>query len=247
MIPQVRVVAIIQARTGSTRLPRKVLREIGGATMLDRVVRRTKRASQLSEVVVATTVEPDDDAIVTECDRLGVQVFRGSEDDVLDRYYHAAMTFKAEAVVRITSDCPLIDSSVIDEVVRAFSGETPDYASNSLTRTYPRGLDVEVMTMEALARAWNEATEPYHRVHVTPYLYQHPDVFRLLSLKAEADYSHLRWTVDTPEDLELVRSIYERLGNDDSFGWRSVLTLLADEPSLSELNRHVPQKSLEEG
>jgi spore coat polysaccharide biosynthesis protein SpsF len=242
-----RVVAIIQARMGSSRLPRKALRDIGGATMLARVVHRARRASLLSEVVVATTVEPEDEAIVTECDRLGTRVFRGSEDDVLDRFYRAAMTFKAEAVVRITSDCPLIDSSVIDAVVRAFSDETPDYASNSLTRTYPRGLDVEVMTIEALARAAREATEQYQRAHVTPYIYQRPDLFRLLPITEAADYSDLRWTVDTEEDLKLVRAIYERFGNDDSFGWRDVLALLADEPSLNEMNRDVQQKSLEEG
>jgi len=116
-----------------------------------------------------------------------------------------------------------------------------------LTRTYPRGLDTEIMTMETLTRAWHEATEHFQRAHVTPYIYQRHDLFRLLSVVADADYSDHRWTVDTPEDLELVRSIYERLGNDGSFGWQNVLTLLADEPSLSELNRHVPQKSLAEG
>jgi spore coat polysaccharide biosynthesis protein SpsF len=242
-----RVVAIIQARTRSSRLPRKALLDIGGATMLERVVRRTRRASLLNDVVVATTVEPDDVAIVTECDRLAAPVFRGSENDVLDRYYRAALTFKAEAVVRITSDCPLIDPSIIDKVVRAFADQSPDYASNSLTRTYPRGLDVEVMTIEALARARSQATEHYQRAHVTPYICQRPDLFRLLSVTGDGDYSDLRWTVDTDKDLALVRAIYERFDNDDSFPWRDVLTLLADEPGLREINRDVRQKPLGAG
>jgi spore coat polysaccharide biosynthesis protein SpsF len=242
-----RVVAIIQARTGSTRLPRKVLKKIGGVTMLNRVVSRVRRASLVNEVIVATTTEPEDAAIVAECERMAAPVFRGSETDVLDRYYQAATNSSAEAVVRITSDCPLIDPMLIDGLIRAFSDASSDYASNVLTHTYPRGLDAEIMSMESLRRAWHEATEHYQRVHVTPYIYQRPDLFKLLSLSADADYSDHRWTVDTAEDLDLVRLIYKRFGNKNVFGWREVLALLAEEPELIELNRHVRQKALEEG
>ena len=242
-----KVAAIIQARMGSTRLPGKVIEDIGGKTMLARVVERTQRATSLSEVVVATTFETDAEAIVAECARLGVRVFRGDEEDVLDRYYQAAQTCRAEAIVRITADCPLIDAGVIDKVVCAFLESKPDYASNLLERTYPRGLDTEVMALSALERAWQKATEFYHRVHVTSYLYQNADQFKLLSVTGDRDYSYYRWTVDTPEDLAFVREVYKHLNNDDAFGWTNVLDLLDREPALVEMNRAIQQKALHEG
>lgn len=236
------VVGIIQARMGSTRLPGKVLKDIGGETMLVRVARRARRAALLNQVVVATTVRRLDDAIVDECGRQDIPVFRGDEQDVLDRYYRAAETHGAEAVVRITSDCPFIDPGIIDRVIFPFLDEGPDYAGNVIMRTYPRGLDISVMTMAALRRAWLEADEPYQREHVTPYIYQSPDLFKLLSVTGKIDYSNFRWTVDTAEDLEFVRAVYSHLGNNDTFSWRDVLTVLAQNPWLAELNRHVEQK-----
>jgi spore coat polysaccharide biosynthesis protein SpsF len=243
----VRVVAIIQARMGSTRLPGKVLKDIGGETVLARVVNRTRRARLLDQVVVGTSLLPADDAIVEECDRLSVARFRGDEVDVLDRYYRAAQKLAAEAVVRITADCPLVDPEVIDATVRAFIDQKPDYASNSLVLTYPRGLDVEVLMVAALARAWRDAKESHQRVHVTPYLYENPQVFKILSLTAERDYSKYRWTVDTAEDLDMVRTVYARFGNRDDIRWREVLGLMGREPRLAEVNSHVRQKTLREG
>jgi spore coat polysaccharide biosynthesis protein SpsF len=242
-----RVVAIVQARMGSTRLPGKVLKDIGGDTMLARVVRRTLRASLLNQTVVATTAEPSDDAIVAECKRLEVPVFRGDEQDVLDRYYQAAREYEAEVVVRITSDCPFIDPEMVDQVMHAFLEEKPDYAGNTLVRAYPRGVIPEVMAMSALTQAWREASEAYQRVHVTPYIYQHPRRFRLLAVMGEADYGDHRWTVDTPEDLEFARAVYACLGNNDAFSWLDMLSVLAQKPELMELNRCVKQKPLEEG
>ena len=242
-----RVVAIIQARMGSTRLPGKVLRQIGTKTMLARVVERTLRASTLDEVVVATTTQADDEAIVAECRRLGVPFFRGRERDVLDRYWQTARAYQVQAVVRITSDCPLIEPEVIDRVVDAFLHAAPDYASNTLERSYPRGLDTEAVGLAALERAWHEATEAYQRVHVTPYLYQHPELFRLLSVTGDVDRSNYRWTVDTLEDLAFVREVYERLGDDAMIGWTEVLDLLVREPDLAERNRQVQQKALQDG
>jgi spore coat polysaccharide biosynthesis protein SpsF len=242
-----RVVGIIQARMGSTRLPGKVLKDICGETMLARVVRRVQRARTLSQVIVATTISPADDLLVAECKRLEVTVFRGAEQDVLDRYYWAAQANLAEAVVRITSDCPLIDPGVVDQVVYAFLSAEPDYASNTLERTYPRGLDIEVMAAASLERAWREAREFYQRVHVTPYFYENPNLFCLLSVKAESDYSGYRLTVDTPEDLVFVQKVYARLKNDISTTWMNVVQLLAREPALIELNRHIQQKALQEG
>lgn len=240
------IVAIVQARIGSTRLPGKALRDIGGRTMLARVVRRARRSRLVDEVVVATTIEPGDKAIVDECELLGVPSFRGSEQDVLDRYYRASRAFSADSIVRITSDCPLIDPEVVDKVVQAFLDEGPDYASNTLVSTYPRGLDVEVFSMDALEKAGAEASKDYQHVHVTPYIYQNPGLFRLLSVTGDEDYSCYRWTVDTKEDLDLVRAIYGKLGRDDDFSWKDVLKLLEKEPDLAEINRHICQKSLEE-
>ena len=241
-----RIVAIIQARMGSTRLPGKVLKDLGGQTVLARTVNRMRLANELDDVVVATTLESTDDAIVDESDRLGVPSFRGREHDVLDRYYHAALASEAAFVVRVTSDCPLVDPQVADEVISAFARANVDYASNTLIRTYPRGLDVEVMSMDALARAWREAREPQQRAHVTPYIYQNPDSFRLLSLTADADYSDHRWTVDTPEDLEFVRAVCARAGWREGVSWKELLQIIALSPELPELNRHVRQKSLRE-
>jgi spore coat polysaccharide biosynthesis protein SpsF len=243
---QPKVVAIIQARMGSTRLPRKVLADIEGHPMLWHVVQRTQAAKTIDEVVVATTTESADEAIVVFCREANVSCFRGSEYDVLDRYYQAAREHGAEVVIRITSDCPLIDPEIIDKTVRAFQNEKPDYASNAVIRTYPRGLDAEVMTFQTLDRAWREARSAYQRVHVTPYIYENPELFRIVSVQGEGDHSAYRWTVDAPEDLELVRTIYSRLGR-RAFLWRDVLSLMEREPQLVEINRLVAQKALQEG
>jgi spore coat polysaccharide biosynthesis protein SpsF len=242
-----KIAALIQARIGSTRLPGKVLMDLGGETVLGRVVRRLRRTTLIDEIVVATTCSAADHAIVRECQRLSVRVFRGEENDVLDRYYQAARWTGAEGIVRITSDCPLIDAEVTDDSIRWFLERRPDYASNALQRTYPRGLDTEVMTWEALARAWREARLSYQRAHVTPYIYENPDQFDILAVKGEADYSGHRWTLDTPEDLAFMRAVYDRVDNDDSISWRDVLALLELEPELAELNRDVMQKALHEG
>jgi spore coat polysaccharide biosynthesis protein SpsF len=239
----VRVVAIIQARMGSTRLPGKVLKDLCGETVLARVVNRTRRATLLQEVVVATSVQPADDAIVQECGRLSVACFRGDEADVLDRYYRAAEKFSADAIVRITSDCPLIDPEVSDKTIRAFLDQHPDYASNVLQRSYPRGLDTEVMTFAALQSAQREARDPYQREHVTPFLYQHPDRFRLVSVTGDRDYSHYRWTLDTREDLEFLRAVYARRAETSDPAWQDVLRILEEEPDLAAINEHVKQKT----
>jgi spore coat polysaccharide biosynthesis protein SpsF len=240
-----KVVAIIQARVGSTRLPGKVLKDLEGETVLARVVGRLRRARLITELLVATTDRPADDAIVKECRSLSVSVSRGDQDDVLDRYFRAAQLAEAHVVVRITSDCPLIDPEITDKTIAAFLEARPDYASNCLALTYPRGLDTEVMSLAALGRAWQEALKPYEREHVTPYIYEHPAEFTLLSVADDADHSGHRWTVDTPEDLEFVRAVYARFKN-DTFLWRDVIGLLEREPALMELNRFVKQKALHE-
>jgi spore coat polysaccharide biosynthesis protein SpsF len=236
---------------GSTRLPGKVLKDLEGETMLARVVQRLSRSRFIAEILIATTDRAADDVIVEECRRCSIQVFRGNEDDVLDRYFRAAQLSKAEAVVRITSDCPLIDPEVTDKTIAAFLNReeqvTPDYASNCIVRTYPRGLDTEVMTAQVLERCWRAANQPYERTHVTPYVYEHPGEFKILSVTGEKDYSQHRWTVDTPEDLEFVRAVYARLKAHDDFCAPDVLELLEREPALLELNRSIAQKALHEG
>jgi len=239
------VVAIIQARMGSTRLPGKVLLDLEGDTVLARVVTRMRRARLVNEVAVATSVNMIDDVIEEECHRLQTVVFRGSESDVLDRYYRAAEKIGADIVLRITADCPLIDPEVCDLTVRACLENGPDYASNTLERTYPRGLDVEVFSRSALSRAWQAAEDACSREHVTPYIYQHPEQFNLLSVKAEQDNSQHRWTLDTKEDLVFLRRVYKLLGNlKPTATWHDVLTILNRNPELTTINRHIEQKAL---
>jgi len=237
-------VAIIQARTGSTRLPGKVLLTLAGEPMLAQVARRVQRSKRINTTVIATTDQPGDDAIVSLCDGLQIPYFRGSEADVLDRYYQAAKTFQGDVVVRITSDCPLIDPKIIDEVVAAFQKRRPklDYL---VTFQFPRGLDTEVFSFSALEQAWREDRNPAWREHATVFIYRNPDRFRIGELRCPRDLSHLRWTVDTSEDFELVRRIYEHFGH-NHFGWLDVLATLEAHPDWSNLNRHVHQKTVSE-
>ena len=241
-----KIIAIIQARVGSTRLPGKVLEDIVGQPMLARVVNRTRRAKTLNSVVVATTTQPADEAIVSVCQKQGWPFFRGSEEDVLDRYYQAALAFKADIIVRITSDCPLIEPEIIDKVVDEFLCDYPavDYVSNNITRTFPQGLDVEAIGFDALKKAWQEDDSPVWREHVTPYIWRHPDKFKTRNIADDTDYSHMRWTVDTIEDLTFVRKIYDHFSN-DSFTWREVLYLLEMNPEWVEINRHIQQKAVQ--
>jgi spore coat polysaccharide biosynthesis protein SpsF len=235
--------AIIQARMSSTRLPGKVLLDLAGEPMLARVVERTRRAQTIDRVIVATTVEPEDEPIVALCRARGWAVSRGSRDDVLDRYYQAAVADRADPIVRITSDCPLIDPGAIDLVVRRLTPGV-DYASNiNPRRSYPRGLDVEAFPFAALSTAWQETRDPSSREHVTPFFYRHPERFRLALVESDRPESaDQRWSVDTPEDYELMRRITEHFGKND-FGWLDVLQLLDAHPDWIELNRHIAQKT----
>ncbi len=237
-----RTVAIIQARTGSSRLPGKVLLPLRGVPILTHVVERTRRAGLVDEVVVATTRLAADDAIAALARESGWALWRGSETDLLERYVEAAQANAADVVVRITSDCPLIDPELVDEVVRALSTTGADYASNTLEpRTYPRGLDVEAMTTAALQRASAEDTDPTWREHATPYIYRHPELFRLTRVASPEDHSDHRWCVDTSEDLDLVRRIYDVVQS-ERFGWREVLDLVLAHPDWATVNSTVEQK-----
>lgn len=239
-----KVVAVIQARMGSERLPGKVLLDIRGKPMLARVVGRASRIRGVHEVVVATSDDPRDDELASACRDVGVPVFRGSESDVLDRYHKAAKEWNADAIMRITADCPLLDPDVSGRVLEQFLALRPDYASNSIRRTYPRGLDTGVMSFDALERTWREAKLPYEREHVTIRMYERPEEFRLLSVESElkTNYSHHRWTVDTPEDLQFVRAVYGLFPENDEFHWLDVVDMLSMHPDIMNINRHVRQK-----
>lgn len=242
-----RVVAIIQARMGSSRLPGKVLADIAGQPMLVRVVERARRATTVDEVAVATTTDESDRVVAELCARRGYPCVRGQPTDVLDRYVQAARERRADVVVRLTADCPLIDPGLVDEVVSAFLNADPpvDFAANRIPgdRTYPIGLDTEVCTFQALETAWKNADQAYQREHVMPYLYEEPGRFRVLHLRSQKDYGGLRWAVDTPEDLEFVRQVYARFGGRDDFTWRDILDLLEREPELMRINAEVQHKS----
>lgn len=241
-----KVVAIIQARVGSSRLPGKVLAEIADAPMLEHVLNRSARIEGVEEVVLATTDRPDDDPLVDLCGSLDFGVHRGHPTDVLDRYYHAARSVEADVVVRITGDCPLLDPLVSEETLEAFLNSEPplDFAANRLPdhRTYPIGLDTEVCSMSSLSAAWNEAKEPHQREHVMPYLYENPGRFRTKVLDAPGDWGDLRWTVDTQDDLEFVRAVFKAFAPRRTFNWREVLALLERKPELAEINRDVQHR-----
>jgi spore coat polysaccharide biosynthesis protein SpsF len=239
-----KIVAIVQARMGSTRLPGKVLMDLGGSTVLARVVARLLRSRLIHQVVVATTTSSADDSIVSGCRSLCVPCFRGSEDDVLGRYYDAAQEYGAQAVVRVTADCPIIDPEIVDRTIAFFHEKNADYAANDVPRTFPRGLDTEVFTVSSLKLAWEQAREPYQREHVTPYFYEHPEIFRIASLIGEGEGTRYRWTLDTESDLKLLRAIYLKFLNQDAFGCADVLALLQREPELGDLNFGILQESL---
>jgi spore coat polysaccharide biosynthesis protein SpsF len=245
----VKTVAIIQARVGSERLPGKVLLDLEGMSVLARVVSRARGMKRADELVVATSTARADDRIADECTRLGVYCFRGNEHDVLDRYTGAARETSADACVRITADCPLLDPGVSDSIVQRFHEATggADYVSNKIPQSFPRGLDTEVFTRDALERAWRDARLPYERAHVTPYLYNHPELFRLISVTSGVDRADWRWTIDTPEDLGFVREVYRRLRDRTDFTWLDVVDIVESDPALMLLNRHVRQKEVELG
>lgn len=241
-----RIVAIIQARIGSTRLPGKVLLDLAGEPMLVRVVNRCRRAKTVQEVVVATTTKQADEAIVKVSAERGWPCFLGRENDVLDRYYWTAIQYQADVIVRITSDCPLIEPEIVDRVVQEFLDLQPgvDYASNVFPRrTFPRGLDTEVMRFDVLEQAWHKDNNPAWREHVTPYIQRNPDLFHIHGVINKVNYSYMRWTVDTPEDLAFVRCIYDHFVC-DRFSWREVLAVLEQHPEWLEINRHVQQKAV---
>jgi glutamate-1-semialdehyde 2,1-aminomutase len=235
-----KTVAIVQARLGSTRLPNKVMREVVGVPMISLLLRRLAAAREIDAIVVATTDNAVDDPFVRYLTEQGVQVFRGSERDVLDRYYQAAMAAGADIVVRITGDCPLVDPNLVDRVVAELKSNGCDYVSNTHPPTYPDGLDVEACTFAMLERAWKDARATPEREHVTLFMKSAPDV-RRVNLTHSADLSAGRWTVDEPQDLELVRRVFEHFSPRTDFGWEEVMEMATRKPEVFEINRSIPR------
>jgi spore coat polysaccharide biosynthesis protein SpsF len=234
------VLAILQARMSSTRLPEKVLADVVGAPMLARQIERIQRARRIDALCVATSTDASDDPIETLCVARGVRVSRGSLTDVLDRYYQAARQIEPRHVVRVTGDCPLIDPAVIDEVISTHVAGNFDYTSNTIVPTYPDGLDVEVFRFEALRRAWSEAKLASQREHVTPFIKLQPALFRLGEVRNVEDLSALRWTVDYAGDLAMVRHVYAQLYPARSdFSMQDILALLHRRPDIAALSTNV--------
>lgn len=242
-----KTVAIIQARMGSTRLPGKVMMKISGKTVLEHVITRVKQSKLIDEIIIATTVKLDDDAIVEESKRLEVKYYRGSEEDVLSRYYYAAEKNNADVIIRITSDCPLIDPHIIDKIIKFYKENKYEIVTNAGSdlsqRTYPRGLDTEVFSFRQLEYAFMKATEKYQREHVTPYIYENYD--KIHYYKNDKDYSKHRWTLDTEEDFELITIIYDELyKKQHDFYFGNIIGLFERKPELFNINSNIEQKKL---
>lgn len=236
---------IMQARVGSSRLHAKVLKELCHKTVLEHDVERIRQAKTVDDIIIATTTNPEDVAIVEVAQKCGAKVFRGSEQDVLDRYYQAAKQYEVEQVIRITSDCPLIDPFIIDEVVHCYEQQQCDIITNVPneweTMSYPRGLDLEMFSFVWLEKAWREATDPYDREHVSPFIYDHAK--NRYYYKYEKDYSQYRWTLDTPEDWEVIRKIYEHFYHGEhNFYFLDVVQYMEEHPEIAALNANVVQK-----
>ncbi len=231
------MIAILQARFSSSRLPGKVLEDILGEPMIFRQIERALRSGRIEGLIVATSSDVSDDPLADMCRRKGIECFRGNLDDVLDRFYHSALQCGPDHIVRITGDCPLLDPDVMDRIIEKHFEDNFDYTSNTAPPTFPDGLDVEVFRFSALADAWREAKLPSEREHVTPYIRNNPDRYRMGNLLNGEDLSSLRWTVDEKRDLDFVRRVYEYLHPEKpAFGMKDVLNLLKQKPELMEIN-----------
>lgn len=242
-----RIAIIIQARMRSSRLPGKVLRSVCGKPLLELMIERLRCVSEAQEIVVATTTDPSCDPIEAFTRRVGVGCYRGSEEDVLERVLLAAQQSRAHLIVETTGDCPLIDPETVSRVIQTFLAHSVEYCSNVLTRTYPRGMDVQVFPTAVLEEVARLTSDPADREHVSLYIYEHPERFRLLNVESglPADAAELRLTVDTPEDFALIKTIYETLyPTNPAFGLEDILELVTQRPELREMNRHILQKTV---
>jgi spore coat polysaccharide biosynthesis protein SpsF len=234
---------ILQARTGSTRLPGKVLLEVLGKSMIEHLIERLKAAKSCDRIIIATTTAKGDDAIAALADRLKLKTYRGSVDDVLNRFYQAGRTFGLAHIIRITADCPLMDPAVIDKGVAEYFSSGADYCSNVLKRTFPDGEDVEIFSFNTLEKTWKEAKLAFDREHVTPYIRKHPELFKLANFKNGTNISDKRWTLDKEEDLVFIKKVYEALYPvNNYFGMDEVLSFIKNNPDVEDINRKLAKK-----
>lgn len=237
------IYAIIQARMGSTRLPGKVLMDLLGKPVLEHVIDRLKQSQYINQIIVATSDNEGNEEILDLCDLKNVLCFRGSEDDVLNRFYQACIYFNIkpdDILIRITADCPVIDYEIVDKTIKLHLDENNDYTSNTMPCTYPDGLDCEIFSFEILTKAWKNANLSSEREHVTLYIKNHPEIFKLGGLTNDVDYSDLRWTLDEKEDFILINEIYENLYcKNEFFKMDDIIELLEDKPELNDINSFI--------
>lgn len=235
-----KILAIIQARTGSTRLPGKSILKILDKPMLERVIDRVSKSKLISDLIVATTINKEDLKIVKICANKGIRIYCGSEDDVLDRFYQAAKNVKPENVVRITADCPLMDYKVIDRVIKHHLNTNADYTSNVLKESFPDGEDVEIFKYDALRESALNAKLASEREHVTLYIRNNPEKYKLENVENDIDLSSKRWTVDNKEDFDFIEELYVALGRkDEFFGMEVTLDYLKNHKKLESINHHI--------
>jgi len=231
------IVAIIQARTGSTRLPNKIFMELCDRPLIYHIVNRLRPSSKIDKIVIATTINPNDDVLELWANENEIECFRGDENDVLSRYYFAAKKCNAKIIIRITADDPFKDFEIIDRVVNLLEEENLDFANNNNPPTFPEGLDTEVFTFQALELAYESARTPFEREHVTQYFYKNVNLFKQKCLKYHVDLSYLRWTIDTQFDFEMAVEIYKKLYPLNSFfNLDDIIELLNKEPEIKEIN-----------
>lgn len=241
------IVTIVQMRMGSTRLPGKSMQDVLGKPLIGYILERLQRVKHSQTLVLATTTHPRDDVLEKYCHDYSFACFRGSEDDVLDRYYQCALKYKADAIVRICGDCPLIDPQVVDQVIQNYLDLLPaiDYVSNTMERTYPRGMDTEIFSTKSFEKVVKEANTLSQREHVTSYYYLHPESFKLKNVSAANNCSEYRLTVDVDADFQLIRRIIEELyPKNPNFDLNDVIEVLHHHPEWKQINAHVQQKSI---
>ncbi|EQA69607.1 aminotransferase class III-fold pyridoxal phosphate-dependent enzyme [Leptospira noguchii] len=233
-----KILAIVQARTGSTRFPNKVLQKINGNSLIELLFFRLSESKLINEIILATSISQANDILTETIIKQGYSVFRGSESDVLDRYYQAAKEKKADVVVRITGDCPLVDAVLVDDVIEKFFRDQVDYCSNASPPTFPDGLDIEVFSFQSLEKNWLQKKETFYREHVTPWI-RESDEFKKSSLEYHENRSDLRWTVDEPSDFEVIKKVFDHFHPDIKFGWLEVLELYKMKPEIFSINNHI--------
>ncbi len=235
-----RKVAIVQVRTSSTRLPKKCLLKIFGRTVLEHIICRVKSAKSIDEIYIATTTDSSDDCLEEIAELCKVKLYRGSENDVLDRFYQVAKLAHADIICRITADDPFKDPIIIDQFMEKFLDASCDYVSNTLIPTYPEGIDIEIFSMQALEKAWREAKKNSEREHVTPYIWKNQQIFKVLNIKNEIDLSNLRWTLDNAIDWVFVQQVYDCLYEKTKiFLMKDILELIEKYPYLKEFNKNI--------